>query len=418
MIQKIKQFGSMAELVDSVGDSIVPFSGNSTCEVKIIQKTKSQILVDVAGVAIGIIPEGEFSYDVDELKVGDKVLVYILMLENEDGMMVLSLKRADKDRVWNLLQNKYESHEPLKVKIASVNRGGLLIEFGGIDGFIPVSQLAPAHYPKVEGGDANKILTRLKSLVGDTMTVKVLSIDQKANKLIFSEKAYSNERLITASEDLQPGQKLKATVTGIVDFGIFVKLDIQDASGRKDKIDGLIHISEISWNKDEDWKKKFRIGQKLDVAVVSTSGGKVSLTLKRLEEDPWKKAAHELKQGEKVEAEITRLTPFGAFVKIDNQLDALVHISQMDKTKQSSLKEGEKYQFYILKIDTENRRINLSMKKPGEAEKKESSKKKITTKEPAKKELAKPAKQVATKPVKKVVKKVVVKKAKTTKSKK
>jgi len=427
-MQKIKQFGTMAELVDSMGDMIVPFSGNSTCEVKIIQKTKSQILVDVAAVAIGIIPEGEFSYDVEDLKVGDKVLVYILMLENEDGMMVLSLKRADKDRVWNLLQNKYESHEPIKVKISSVNRGGLLIEFGGIDGFIPVSQLAPAHYPKVEGGDANKILTRLKILVGATMTVKVLSIDQKTNKLIFSEKAYSNERLITASEDLQPGQKLKATVTGIVDFGIFVKLDIQDVSGRKDKIDGLIHISEISWNKDEDWKKKFQIGQKLDVAVVSTSGGKVSLTLKRLEEDPWKKASRDLKEGEKVEAEITRLTPFGAFVKIDRQLDALVHISQMDKGKQSSLKEGEKYKFYILKIDPDNRRINLSMKKPESEDKanknakkidKKSAvikvakkvEKKIVKKEKAKKSTGKITKKVA-EDIKKVAKKISEAKAK------
>ena len=263
-----------------------------------------------------------------------------------------------------------------------------------------------------------------------TMMVKVLSIDQKTNKLIFSEKAYSNERLITASEDLQPGQKLKAIITGIVDFGIFVKLDIQDASGRKDKIDGLIHISEISWNKDEDWKKKFHIGQKLDVAVVSTSGGKVSLTLKRLEEDPWKKASRDLKEGEKVEAEITRLTPFGAFVKIENQLDALVHISQMDKSKQSSFKEGEKYKFYILKIDTDNRRINLSMKKPGakdkakndadEIDKKLAVKKatKNTAKKIVKKEIAKKSTRKVAKETKKITKKVASKKVKEVESKK
>jgi small subunit ribosomal protein S1 len=354
----------MDDLAAAYPEQLVPFGQGEIIEVVVIQKAKSHLLVDVAGVAIGIVPEQEFSYDVEEIKPGDKVLAYVLLQENENGQVVLSLKRADKDRVWRTLEDKYKKRESFEIKVSSANRGGLLVEFGGIDGFIPVSQLASAHYPKVEGGDSNKILGLLKKLVDQTMMVKVLSLDPKANKLIFSEKAATNERLIKASRQLKPGSKLTAQITGVVDFGIFVKIDIVSDEGNKEKIDGLVHISEISWDKQENWKTKYKVGQKIEVMVISTEGGKVSLSLKRLQADPWKKAVRKYQEGQEVKAEVTRLTPFGAFVRLDERLDALVHISQIDKRKLANIKEGEKYTFYVFKIDAESRRINLTMKKP------------------------------------------------------
>lgn len=364
MATKTKTISSMDQLAEEYLDKLVPFSEGGAVEIKVLQKTKSHLMVDVAGVAIGIIPEQEFSYDAEEIEIGDTVLAYVLMAENEDGYVVLSLKRADRERVWKTLETKHKKGEALKVKPSSANRGGLIVEFGGIDGFIPVSQLAPAHYPKVEDGDANKILARLKNLVGEVLLVKVLSLDSKNNKLIFSEKSVTNERLIQASQELKTGQKLTAEITGVVDFGIFVKIDVATGKDKREKIDGLIHVSEISWNKEENWKTRYKVGQKIEVAVVSTQGGRVSLSLKQLQDNPWEKAAKKFQEGDKIEAEVTRLTPFGAFVKISDNLDGLVHISQIDKRKASSMKEGEKYPFYILKIDAENRRINLSMKKP------------------------------------------------------
>ncbi|TSC92806.1 MAG: RNA binding S1 protein [Candidatus Berkelbacteria bacterium Licking1014_7] len=365
-IKKIKTIATMNDLADAYGEGLVPFTQGETIEVKIIAKTKSHLLTDVAGVMLGIVPESEFSYDIDELKPGDTVLSYVLLQENEDGYVVLSLKRADKDRVWETLQTKKKNNEALSVKVSSANRGGLIIEFGGIDGFIPVSQLAPAHYPKVEGADGNKIFSRLRKLVGQNLKVKVLNLDQKNNKLIFSEKSATNERLIEISNQLKTGCKLKAEITGIVDFGIFVKIDLEDDEGKTEKIDGLVHISEISWNKEENWKTKYKPGQKIEVAVVSAKAGRISLSLKRLEKDPWEKIIDQYQPGAKVTAEITRLTPFGAFVKMNQQFDALVHISQIDKRKLKSIKEGEKYDFYILSIDKDAHRINLTMKKATE----------------------------------------------------
>lgn len=377
MGSKVKKALTMDDLAAKFPDKLVPFSQDSTVEAKVIQKTKSQFLVDVQGVAIGIVPESEFSYDADDIMIGDTVLAYVLLLENEDGYVILSLRRADKDRVWKTLTQKYQSGETLKVKVSAANRGGLLIEFGGIDGFIPVSQLAPAHYPKVEGGDTNKILSRLKALVGEVLTVKVLTLEPKLNKLIFSEKAASNERLIKASSQLKTGQRLAVQISGLVDFGIFVKADVEIEKGKKEKIDGLIHVSEIAWNKDENWKSKYKIGQTIEAIIVSTDGGKISMSIKRLQDDPWKDAAKQFQPGDKIKGEITRLTPFGAFVKLKKNLDALAHISQISKGKKAAVKEGGKYVFYILKIDPESHRINLSMKKPeaGKTKEKKSTKK-------------------------------------------
>lgn len=179
---------NMDELVEQFEDSLVPFKQGDTIEVVVRSASSRKILADVAGLATGIIPEQEFSFDTSELKEGDKVNVFVLSAENDDGYVILSHKRANREALWQTLEDKSQSGEIMTVKVAGANRGGLLVEAGGIDGFIPVSQLNSQHYPRVQSGSSSEIARRLQEMVGQMLKVKVLSVDKNANKLIFSEK--------------------------------------------------------------------------------------------------------------------------------------------------------------------------------------------------------------------------------------
>lgn len=347
----------MAEAAKLYGDQLIPFRIGDVIKAPVLQKTKTRIFLDVGGYNIGFVPEKEFSFDANELKPADKVLATILALENDSGYVVLSLRRADRERIWQTLQDHFESGEPIKTKVKSANRGGLMVEFGGQEGFLPVSQLAAAHYPKVEGGDHSKILAKLKPMISQTIEVKIITLDRQHNRLIFSEKAIEADQLAQLAAQFKVGQTVDCVVSGIVDFGIFVRIPVGNRN-----VEGLIHVSEISWDSRGDLLGQFNIGQKLKAMVLNVDKTKVSLSLKRLEKDPWDEVDKTLAIGKKITGEVTNVTPFGAFVKLPNGLDALLHVSQIEKDKK--LKEGSQHQFYIISIDTKLRKINLSMKKP------------------------------------------------------
>lgn len=378
-----QELTTMQKLADKLGIDLIPIKENTLVEVTILAKSRNKILVDVGGITLGFIPEKEFSSDVAELKPGDKILAYVLSVENDDGFVVLSLKRAEKDRLMKNLDEKFQKKEELIVHIKQANRGGLMVDYGNIEGFLPVSQLASNHYPKV-GDDREKILSKLNELVGENLKVKVINFDKTYNKLIFSEKAATNDLVEKKIKELNIGQKLQGKVTGVADFGIFV-----DADG----IEGLVHISEISWERINDLKKLYKIGDEVDVEVISVENSKVSLSIKRLQPDPWLKLVKDYKKGQITGGKVTRLTPFGAFVELPKKVSGLVHISELEdelkKAKSSKIEDalilGETYKFKIISIEPESHKINLTMAKNKFVKEKKEVKAKAGTKKVAKK---------------------------------
>ena len=362
-----KQPDSMESLVKEWGNKLVPFKEGAVVSVTILDKSRSRLLVDVGGIRLGLIPAREFSREMPESTEGSSVFASILSLENDEGYVVLSLKRADRERLLRNLKEKYEKGEPISVQVVDANFGGLIVEYGGLQGFLPVSQLALHHYPKVKEGQRGAILEKLKALVGQNLTVKILSVDPVGPRVIFSEKAAGDVVQEEEIKKFQLGQKVKAIISGIVDFGLFVNLG---------KIEGLIHASEVSWEKNADLKREFEIGQEVDAVVVSLEKGRVSLSLKRLDPKPWREAAKKLKVGDLVEGEVTRVTPFGAFVQLTLILDGLVHISELGTNvadPRTVAKEGEKKTFKILSIDPDGFKISLSLKQVTAAPKKKKS---------------------------------------------
>lgn len=346
---------TMDELVQEQGMELVPFKTGQVIEAEVISSSRKKILVDLKGLTVGFVPNREFSTDAREINPGDKVLVYIITLENEDGFAVLSMRRADRERMWRTVKEKQEANEVVVIKVVDVNKGGLLADFSGVEGFIPASQLSAANYPKSGGSD--DMVGKMRELVGKTLNVKILSFDQGANKLIFSEKAAGEDDIAEKVKELPIGERLTGEITGVVDFGLFVRVG---------DVEGLVHISEVSWDKIDNLRDLYKVGDKVEVVVISVEGSRVSLSMKRLQDDPWQKKVSSLKVGSKVEGEVTRVTPFGAFVRLPEGVDGLVHISELgDKLTDPHdiVNVGEKYPFEILSIEPMAHRISLRLQK-------------------------------------------------------
>ncbi len=344
---------TMSELVELWGDKLVPFVQTDVLDVTVISTSKDSIMVDVAGVATGIIPEKEFSASAARLKAGDVVRAYVLSAENDNGYVILSLKRAEKERLWNMLEQRNTAGEIITVKVVQANKGGLVAEYGNMQGFIPVSQLSFKNYPRVDG-DRSKIQQKLSELIGQNITVKIISYDKPSNKIVFSEKAAGDADLEEKAKSYQMGQKVTGRITGIVDFGLFVNIG---------DIEGLIHISQVSWQRISNLKDHFTVGQEVEAEIVSVDGGRVSLSIKKLLPDPWQIEVKTLEVGGKVDGEVTKVTPYGAFVKLSDNLEGLFHISQMGEGKkpEETVEEGKKYKFEVLSIEPELRKISLKL---------------------------------------------------------
>lgn len=351
---------TMKDLAQKVGNRLIPFKAGELFEVKVLKVFKNKILVDVGGMALGIIPEQELSPEMGEVKVNDKILGYILTIENDEGYVILSLRRADRERITKLLDEKFEKGEVLPVKANSANKGGLICQFGDFEGFLPLSQLASSHYPKVSSGDRGEILKKLQPLVNQTFQVKILNFEAAAGKLIFSEKAAGDVAFRQKLIQIKIGSRLKGEITGIVNFGLFVRVQLAD----DEEMEGLVHISEVSWDHIEDLNKKFIIGNKIEVEVISTENNRLSLSIKKLQPDPWLKEALSYKVGDLVSGTVTKITPFGAFVKV-GKLDGLVHISELgEKITDPRLvvEEGKSLKFKIISIERELHKLALSRK--------------------------------------------------------
>lgn len=404
----------MDELLKASPDFVIPALGSLT-EAEVIDIFGNKILVDLNGNAVGLI-SGKEAHDskdtLGDLKPGDKISAYVIEGENEEGYYILSLRRASQERTWQKFMKAYKTGEIISVAIHEANKGGLLVIVDGIKGFIPVSQLAPLHYPRVDGANASQILSRLQKLVGQELKVKIINVDQTGNKLILSEKAALEDQRLESLKDLKVGQKVSGTISGIVKFGIFVAF-----SG----LEGLVHISEIEWGHVKDPVTYGKIGDPVEVEIIGIEGDKISLSMKRLTPDPWQKAAKKYSVGTIAEGTIDRITQFGVFIKLEDDISGLIHLSELSrepvKEPQKIVKLGQKVKAKIITIDPEDHRIGLSLKaleepiekqepsQQEEVKKQESKKTKEDEKEPAKEKEEKEAGPKKKAPVKKEKKK-------------
>ena len=335
-------------------------------EGKVVAKERSGLYLDLGAIGTGIIYGREFSEAkriLKDLEIGDNVFAKIVDLENEDGYIELSISEAGRELTWENLKQKKEKEEIIPVKIIGANKGGLLAEISGISGFLPVSQLSGEHYPKVENGEATKILRELQKFIGQELEVQIFDLDPKSEKLILSEKSKETKKIKEILKNYKVGEAVEGEITGIVDFGAFLKFG--------ENLEGLIHISELDWSIIENPSEIVKVGQTVKAKIIEISGDKVFLSLKALKEDPWQEIDKKYKKGDVVKGKVSKFNPFGAFVHLTPKIQGLIHISEFGSQKkmEEKLKIGEKYNFQILEIRPAEHRMSLSLaEKPPEAE--------------------------------------------------
>ncbi len=344
----------------------VPKIGDSV-EGKLLNKESGSIFIDLGAWGLGIIYGREYYLAQNMLKVmhaGDSITAKVVAVDNKDGYTELSLKEAGEERSWDTLKEKAQNGNLLEIKITGANRGGLMAQVDSMMAFLPVSQLSPAHYPRVEGGDKERILEELKKFVGETFRVRVIDFTPKEGKLIVSEKAAENDAIREALQKYHVGDVVEGAITGVVDFGAFMRFD--------PLLEGLIHISELDWQLIADPREVVKVGDALKAKVVDISAdGRVSLSLKALKPDPWQGVETKFKKGDSIEGMVMRLHSYGALVKIDDLIQGLVHVSEFEDEEdmKKHLHEGDKKKFEILSIDIKEHRIALRLH--GHAPKKE-----------------------------------------------
>lgn len=338
------------------GSDIKQLVTGETVEGVVTSIKKHQVWIDLGSRGVGIVMRREIGHG-QQLEEGQQVTVSVIDPEMEEGYALLSMRRAAKDRGWDELQRIFEAGEIIEIVAYDANRGGLLVELEGIRGFLPVSQLAAGHYPRVSGADKDEILQKLAALTNKPLRVRILDVSRKDNKLIFSEKEAVKDDMQARFAELKVGDEVEGVVTGVIDFGAFVNVD---------GIEGLIHISEISWERVENPRNYVKVGDTVKAKIIAIDNDRLSLSLKQMTEDPWLKEVKAFSKGDMVEGKITRITPFGAFVQLSPSVEALVHVSEMgdedsiDPEKLFQL--NEKKTFKVLDIDTSARKISLSLK--------------------------------------------------------
>lgn len=369
----------MKDLLEKNSNLFKPPRIGEIVEGKIISKGKSSVILDLGKFGTGIIYGREFIEAKDELKklnIGENIFAKVIDLDNEEGYVELSFSEAGKEIAWKILEQKKEKGETLKVKILGANKGGLLAEISEIPAFLPTSQLSPEHYPKVEDGDQMKILRALQKFTGKELEVKIFDIDPKKGKLILSEKAKDSEKIKELLKNFKIGDVIEGEISGLVDFGAFIKFPVSQSSFNpsKEYLEGLIHISELDWQVIENPTEILKIGDKVKAKIMEIVDDKVFLSLKALKKDPWEGMENYLKKGEIIEGKVIKFNSFGAFVEIpvtfqessekkEIKIQGLAHISEFgsEEKMKKSLEIGKKYKFEILLIDSKEHRLNLKL---------------------------------------------------------
>jgi small subunit ribosomal protein S1 len=359
-----KQDQSNSEFAKLIGDDSPYLKFPKIGEVikgKVISASKAEVKLDFDGIKTGVIRGRELYNESEEyghLKIGDSVEATILELENENGEMELSFRYAGQQKAWDSLRDLMKKAEVLNVKITDANKGGLMTKIGHIIGFLPVSQLIPEHYPRVEGGDKNKILEFLRKYINQTLQVKIIDVDEKEDKLIVSEKAAWEESQEKVVSKYKAGDQIKGKITAVTDFGVFVEFD--------KKMEGLVHISELAWQRIDDPRDFIKVGDNVEAEIINIEGTKIFLSMKKLKEDPWVHVYDKYKVGDLVSGIVLKANPFGLFVELDPDIHGLAHISELSDKPITDLNEiaksGDTLKFRIISIEPKDHRLGLSLK--------------------------------------------------------
>lgn len=327
----------------------------------VLSVSKNEVLVDLQGVATGIARGFELideSGEYSSLRAGDEVSATVIDLENERGLVELSFRSAGHKKAWDNLRKLMEAGTIAQVKIVEANKGGLLVTCGNVSGFMPVSQLSPEHYPRIQGGDKNKILDRLKSYIGQSFDAKVIDVNEEEDKLIVSEKAAWEEQQKDLLGSYKAGDTIEGIVSVITEFGAFVQFG--------EGLEGLIHISELAWQRIDDPRDIVKPGQKIKAQIIKIERSKIFLSIKRLIEDPWMHVKEKYVVGQKIVGKVLKVNPFGLFVELDSDIHGLAHSSELSDKGAVDLtsiaKPGDMTEFTIISIEPHEHRLGLSLK--------------------------------------------------------
>jgi small subunit ribosomal protein S1 len=365
---------TMAELLDHPDNEVKSLKHGDVVEGTVVRIDPDEILVDFGGKSEGVVSNRELMNrrgprDGDEgrpeIEVGNQVLVYVLQPESPEGHAVLSLRRAGLERKWRAMQERFDAGEIVEARVIDHNKGGLIVDLG-VRGFVPISQIVdfPRRPRDEQPRDAaQEIAEKLQPFVGRTLRLKILEVNRKANRLILSEKvALYEERREKRDElfsSLETGQRVTGIVRSIAPFGVFV-----DLGG----IDGLVHKSELSWNKVNNPETAYQIGDEVEAEVIDINHerGRISLSIRRLQPDPWQESVAKYKIGDVIDGTVTKLVNFGAFVRVEEGLEGLIHISELSHQRVAHpgdvVQEGQQVKLRIISLDSERHRLGLSLK--------------------------------------------------------
>jgi small subunit ribosomal protein S1 len=407
------ELSAMGELMEN--DSVKFPQVGDVVEGKVIETSSNAIYLDIEPFGTGIVLGREIKDGMGsgKLKLGDRVSATVTDLENDEGFIELSIREASFEKAWEDLESKRDTQEKIGTKVVNANKGGLLIEINGISGFLPVSQLSSKNYPRVEDGDKNKIFNLLKKLIGQEIEVRIMDVDRLSEKLIVSEKAAQKEKDREVISNLKAGDVVEGEISGVVDFGAFIKFFPPGAEGKtsdEEKLEGLVHISELAWQLIENPRDIVKVGNRVKAKIIGIDDNKISLSLRALEKDPWSQIEKKYKVGDVTEGVVHKINHFGAFVYLDKDIHGLAHVSEMSelypgKNIDELVKTGETYEWKILSIEPKEHRMGLALadkkakKKEEKVEKdaKEEAAEKSKTAEkpfaPAKEKTAKPEKE-------------------------
>lgn len=361
----------LEQLLDNTNFTNVPKNGDLV-KGKVLSTKGRQIQIDINGLMVGVV-RGRELYNESEiyknLNVGDEVEATVVDVENENGEVELSFRHAGQKRAWKDLSELSTSGEAIAVKILDANKGGLIVRVGHVQGFLPVSQLAPEHYPRVAGGDKQKILEKLKSFVGQDVRVKILDVMEGDGKLIVSEKAVWEDEQKNVIAQCKVGDVVAGEVSAVADFGAFVKFY---PTGMSVPLEGLVHISEIAWQRIDHPRDLIKVGDQVRAEIIGIEGSKIFLSMKKLSEDPWVNVSKRYKVGDWVEGKVVKINPFGFFIELDQDIQGLAHISELsdkpveDATKIAKI--GDNLKFRVVSIEPNEHRLGLSLREDKQPE--------------------------------------------------
>jgi len=331
-------------------------------DAKLLRKERGACYFDLGRFGVGVIRGFELlnaKNILKDIKIGESLTAKVIEPENEEGYVELSLIGASQQKVWQELKELQEIGEPFEVKITGANIGGLIAEVKGIKAFLPVSQLSSSHYPRVENADKNKIFQELQKLVGQTLTVKIIDLNQKNNKLILSEKEATSLDSQEALKKYAPGDVVEGTISGIADFGVFFRF-IDNP-----ELEGMIHISELSHKLVEDPKDIVKLNELVKAKIIEIKDGRISLSLKALQPNPWNEVKEKYKEGQEVTGTVHSFNPFGAIIDLDLNIQGLVHITEFGSIEEmkKTLELGKSYQFVLASVKPEEKRIILKLRR-------------------------------------------------------